>query len=170
MLYHDSDQHVIIIEDLGNLPTADVWLQTPNLDRALIMETAENLGIFLADLHLSTTSENRSSLSNSFANEDRKRVVFDFAVEPLKQILEEFNIPQRDKIYETVETEFYKAQQNGFSHVFSMGDLWTSSVLVSESSGETKIGLIDWEFACLASPSQDIGQFGKSSCDLSISL
>lgn len=159
LLHHDPSQHILVIEDLGFLPSVDRWLQsTPELSDTIISSVSSNLGIFLANLHSSTTSENRTWLEEQFENEDAIDVVFSTAVEPILAILHDYNIAEAQKIYNFLVTEFHKERQDRASHVFSMGDLWTGSILV-EPRGD-KIGVIDWEFATLAAPNQDIGQLG----------
>ena len=40
--------------------------------------------------------------------------------------------------------------------VFSVGDLWPPSIIMSEDS--VNLGIIDWEFAGFAAPMQDMAQ------------
>ena len=160
LLKHDDANHVLIIQDLGNHPTADVWLRTPDLPREVLTNTGSVLGSFLADFHLSTP-EDIQFLSRQFENEDMSNVVFATAVEPIKAILEKFHFPDSTKIYEAVVQEYNKFQKRESNKIFSMGDLWPASILVNQSPDKVELGLIDWEFACVSPPSQDIGQFGE---------
>jgi hypothetical protein len=170
LLHHDPVQYTLIIEDLGNLPALDDWLETTKeLSTSGITSVATKLGMFIADFHVSTNSENRSSLAKSFKNDDMIDVVFSAAVQPILAILQDYNIPNAEEIYKIVTTEFRDVQQDVSHHVVNLGDLWTGSILVNEDG--TKIGIIDWEFAMLASPSQDMGQFGlTTACCILLTL
>jgi aminoglycoside phosphotransferase (APT) family kinase protein len=160
LLYHDPSLHVLIIEDLGVLPSVDKWLEiSRNMPESVISAISSDLGSFLADIHSSTTPENHAWLQEQFKNADAKAVVFAAAVEPILAILQEYDIPDAQSIYEFLEDEFRREDDELASHVFSMGDLWTGSILVAEQGD--KVGIIDWEFATLAQPSQDIGQLGR---------
>ena len=162
LLKHHEPNHVLIIQDLGNHPTLDVWLRTPDLPQHIIVEAGSTLGNFLADFHLSTSREDVERLSRHFENKDVQNVVFTVAVEPIKAILERFQVPDAVEIYDAILHEFNDSYRRDPSNkVFSMGDLWPPSILVKQS-GNTSLGLIDWEFACVAPPSQDMGQLGIS--------
>jgi hypothetical protein len=162
LLHHDPPLYILIVEDLGELPSVDKWLETTSLCDSIISSVSSDLGLFLANLHSSTTPENHTWLGEQFKNEDATDVVFSAAVEPVLAILRDYNIPDATSIYDFLVTEFHHEHKDRESHVLNMGDLWTGSILV-DPRGD-KIGVIDWEFATLAAPSQDIGQLGSFRC------
>jgi 5-methylthioribose kinase len=157
LLFHDDDKYILIIEDLGELQTVDKWLET-TLSTSAITTTASKLGSFLADFHLCTSPHIIPRLQEEFKNDDAMEVVFSAAVEPVLGILQEYQIPDAPSLYEFVAAEFKATRQETQSHILCMGDLWTGSILVGEDG---KIGVIDWEFATMGAPSQDIGQLGS---------
>lgn len=127
----------------------------------------EDLGTFLADFHLATTSQYREYLSTQFKNDDLHEVIYAQVIQPVLGILTEYDIPNAEHIYEIIEREFHDVQQ--FTQkVLNLGDLWPGSILVAQN--ETKVGVIDSEFAGLAHPSQDKGQFGFSLPPIGLTL
>jgi aminoglycoside phosphotransferase (APT) family kinase protein len=161
LLHHDPSYHILIIEDLGELPSVDKWLEkSHNVPESTLSSISSDLGSFLADIHSCTTPENHAWLQEQFKNADAKKVVFAAAVEPILAILQDYDIPDAQSIYEFVVDEFGREDEDLASLVFSMGDLWTGSILVADHGD--RVGIIDWEFATLAPPSQDIGQLGWS--------
>jgi Phosphotransferase enzyme family len=150
----------LIIEDLAELKTVDKWIEsTEGLCSARLSSIATELGSFLADFHLSTAYPPCASLRQKFKNEDAMDVVLSAAVEPVLGILQDYDIPDAQALYDYVVSEFNDARQDTQSHILCMGDLWTGSILV----GESTIGVIDWEFATMGTPSQDAGQLGSFS-------
>ena len=168
LLHHDVAQHILIIEDLGSLSTVDQWLE---MDKHLLESQSaavgEVLGTFLADFHLSTTTQNREYLATQFKNNDIHNVIYSQVIQPVLDIINEYDIPNAKHIYEIIEREFRHVQQFP-QKVLNLGDLWPGSILVGQSA--TTVGVIDWEFAGLAHPSQDIGQFGLSPHPIGLTL
>lgn len=157
LLYHDPTQHILILEDLENLPTLDKWLaQTPESSMDTITSVATDLGTFLADFHTSTVPDNRESLSEIFSNEDMREVVFAAAVEPILDILNRYKVEDAQTVYDIVVNDFQEGRKDSKRLVLNLGDLWTGSILVEKDGSE--VGVIDWEFANLGPASQDIGQ------------
>ena len=160
MLHYDGVQHILIIEDLGNVSTIDKWLEmSTELSDSTIAEVGTDLGVFLADFHQSTTYLHREFLAAQFQNDNIQKVIYSQVVQPVLDILDECNIVNAKRIYEIIEKEFHDVQQFP-EKVLNLGDLWPGSIVVAQNG--TKVGVIDWEFAGLAHPCQDIGQFGSS--------
>jgi hypothetical protein len=165
LLHHDVAQHILIIEDLGSLYTVDKWLER---DKDLLVSAeGKVLGTFLADFHLSTTSQNREHLATQFKNNDIHDVIYAQVIQPVFDILNEYDIPNTKRIYEIIEGEFRDVEQFP-QKLLNLGDLWPGSILVAQSANT--VGVIDWEFAGLAHPSQDIGQFGLSPHPIRLTL
>jgi hypothetical protein len=160
LLHHDVAQHILIIEDLGSLSTVDKWLEgDTDLLESQTAVVGEHLGTFLADFHLSTTTQNREYLATQSKNDDIHNVIYAQVVQAVLDILNEYDIPNAKHTYEIIEREFRDVQQFP-QKVLNLGDLWPGSILIGQIS--TTVGVIDWEFAGLSHPSQDIGQFGLS--------
>lgn len=143
---------------MGSLDTIDKWLErAEGISDTIIDAVGADLGTFLADLHLSTTSRNREYLAAQFKNDDAQDVVYTQVVQPVLGILDEYMVPNANQVYEIIEKEFRVVPQL-HEMIFNLGDLWSGSIMVSQTG--SLVGVIDWEFAGLARPSQDIGQFG----------
>jgi hypothetical protein len=62
---------------LGSLSTVDKWLEgDKDLLKSQSAAVGEVLGTFLADFHLSTTSQNREYLASHFRNDDIHKVIY----------------------------------------------------------------------------------------------
>ena len=147
-----------MIEDLGDMQTVDKWLDTgEDLSITTITTTASRVGFFLADFHLGTSPQRVEWLRVAFKNDNAKEVVFWGAIAPILRILREYHIPDAEILYDFLVDEFRASNQASEEQIFCMGDLWTGSLLVGENC---EIGVIDWEFATMGAPSQDIGQLG----------
>ena len=177
MLLHDTEHHVLIITDLGaGLLVLDQWLvpalsdsetRTPP-DTDACRDVGMRVGQFLASVHGLDIS---SFDARQFANADKGRLVREEVVGKMGGIFERFGYTGTpvENWCATIEDEFEAGCNNAGTGVFSVGDLWTGSVLVSVD-GST-VGLVDWEFAGEARPLQDMAQFCASNicvCHLSV--
>jgi thiamine kinase-like enzyme len=99
-----------------------------------------------------------------FINKDTERLVRDEVVNKIDELFEQFGVGRDDGGKEKekwCKADFeegcrYNASPGRTKDVFSIGDLWTGSFLVS-SCGE-RVGLVDWEFAGEGRPLQDMAQ------------
>jgi 5-methylthioribose kinase len=165
LIYHDFIEQNVITEDLGNLTTLDKLLETKGeLSPSIICSAAKKLGSFLADFHLSTNSRNRNVLVQDFTSRRLAEIVYGATVEPTLGILREYNIPNAQKVHEIVEAEFHRVRQDDNHRVINHGSLRIESILATEDG--TNFGIINWEFATYAAPSQDIGRFCMSIYEL----
>ena len=155
VLHHDDQRHMLVITDLGdNLSTIDKWLEN-NPDRDQLLDVAQRLGGFLATLHgLKFTEETFQTLDNPDIVEAIERDV----VVRVAEIMDTFHIEKDESrtLGEMVKTEYRKTPERW---VFSVGDLWIGSILVSQL-GET-VAIVDWENAGRGKPLQDMAQFGR---------
>lgn len=163
LLYEDHEQHILVLQDLGNnLIEIDKWLaRNPRPSKDLCNEIGERLGALLAAVHgLSFSFEEfkNPSVGDMLANE---------VVGRMDDMLKQFGVPDetRTLLCETINNEFEEGQRNKGKGLFSVGDLWTGSILLSEDS--EKVCLIDWEFAGEGRPLQDMAQLGESADKLS---
>ncbi|KIM91442.1 hypothetical protein PILCRDRAFT_632 [Piloderma croceum F 1598] len=138
----DEHRHVLVLEDLGeDLITVDEWLCPPS-DVGPAVETCKSagarVGFMLAASHSDAALHERLGLKE-FVNPDAIDLWANGLVGKIKEILclHGKNGPQKT--------------------MFSNGDLWTGSILIS-SAEEDEIGLIDWEFAGEERVFQDLCQ------------
>jgi hypothetical protein len=170
VLLHDTENHVLIMTDLGTgLLTLDEWLipalsnspahdRTPPPDADACRDVGMRVGQFLAAIH----SMDMSSIdSERFVNEDTRRLVKELVIDKMGEAFERFGYTgaQAQGWCATIADEF-EAGVSGGRGVFSMGDLWTGSILVNADG--SMVGLVDWEFAGEARPLQDIAQLCAS--------
>ena len=158
-LLHDCERNVLVIEDLGDMCTVDRWLEeSTEQSESMIVDFATKLGAFLAEFHLSTNTQNREYLRTQFRNDDIHGVIYAQVIRPVLGILQDYHISNFNEVYGIIEKGFHDTHKHPYE-ILSLGDLWPGSILISQSRNE--IGVVDWEFAGLAHPSQDIGQFGS---------
>ncbi|KAF5343327.1 hypothetical protein D9758_014194 [Tetrapyrgos nigripes] len=185
LLHHDQDNNILIIEDLGTgLLLLDEWLATPAVadtasrrrqtppsdSEAVVRNVGERLGKLLASLHGMKLSDEPEALQE-FVNPTVSGFIAEEVVGKMSGYLEKYTnleANRKDRICSLIQTDFEEGN-SGFSGggngdarerpgVFSVGDLWTGSILVSENA--ERIGLIDFEFAGKARPLQDMAQLG----------
>jgi len=174
----------------GSGNTAD---PPPSPDPETCKSVGTRLGTILASVHCDATLLSKSQTVTEdgqlwFENPDTKDLVRDEIVGRILPILRPHFDPDTDKpekLAKIISQDF----ENGFldtiirsssspscdsnisTSMFSMGDLWTGSILVGLSpaspntnpnvtvdSTEVELGLIDWEFAAPARIGQDIAQ------------
>ncbi|KAL0579300.1 hypothetical protein V5O48_002698 [Marasmius crinis-equi] len=155
VLFHDNQRHMLVITDLGDdLSTIDKWIGTnPGGDK--VAGVARRLSGFLATLHTLDVPE--SSLQN-LDNPDVVEAIERNVVDRVNDTLETFQIEKKEarQLGEMLKTA-YRAKPERW--VFSVGDLWIGSILVSPL-GE-KVAVVDWENAGRGKPLQDLAQFAS---------
>jgi hypothetical protein len=180
VLLFDDTNHVLIITDLGNdLLTLDQWLLPPLLNPSSEPNSSEikttpepelcnnvgaRLGALLAAVHGMNVSR---AVLEQFKNEEAKRLIRCQVIDNVSRLLQKPGLDEiaekgeRQKCCAAIEADFEEECKSGgrLDGVFSVGDLWTGSVLVSPN-GET-VGLVDLEFAGEGSALQDIAELGS---------
>ncbi|KAK9247939.1 kinase-like domain-containing protein [Lipomyces tetrasporus] len=171
LLQHDAENHILILEDLGNLPTLSEYL-TPlskrrqsQSDIAILHQIGWRLGQFLADLHSKSALDTLGTKTlKGFENPSMVKVVRESAVSPIVKYLEKFDIQDAEQLVQVV-TEDFDRDLLDEEKCFTVGDLWTGAILISEADfngdvittneqvqsdvdgNEPKLGVIDWEFS-----------------------
>ena len=175
-----------MLEDLGEwMKPLDSWMypafvsspeHPPSMEACISVGT--RLGNIIASIHCDRALVLGSqALTDSgrpwFENPDTKGVVREQVVDKILPILQPRIDPGADMtervtkiIYQDFERGFLETLHPSSSFarlMFSMGDLWTGSIIAGASPGsdattEVEVGLIDWEFASLARIGQDIAQ------------
>ena len=196
MLEFFKDERVLVLQDLGEwMQPLDCWMYLPTstTESPPSLETCGSvgtrLGRFLASVHCNTTllSESQKLTDDGklwFENPDTKDLTRDKIMGRVLPILQPWNdieTGRTEKIAKLISQDFersfldvlYSPSSPSFGvpqSMFSMGDLWTGSIIVgapptapspnpsSDALAEVNIGLIDWEFAAPTRIGQDITQ------------
>ena len=188
---------MLVLQDLGKqMKPLDSWMypsSTSTIEFPPSLETCSSvgtrLGRILASVHCDPALLLKSqTLADNgklwFENPDAKDLIRAEIVEKVLPILRPWIDPETgrtEKIARVISRDF----EHGFletlhlssspsfdvpQSMFSMGDLWTGSIIVDASPAtsssdpnfgammEAKVGLIDWEFASPARIGQDIAQ------------
>jgi len=182
----------LVLQDLGEwMRPLDAWMH-PSTESPPSLETCSSvgkrLGNVLASVHCDATLLLKSqTLADDgkawFENPATKDLVREEIVKKVFPILQPRIDPETDRaekiariISQDFDHGFLETLHPSSSHapvvqqsMFSMGDLWTGSIIVGASptasssnpsfgATEVEVGLIDWEFASPARIGQDIAQ------------
>jgi hypothetical protein len=150
LLHHDLDEHIIIMEDLGDLESLTEHLKymTPlngmaHGDQQAYKELGNRLGGFMADLHSQNTLQRlRYKRENHFENPVVHGVILHNMIIPIFRRLTDFGIPHPEVLYNRIEQDHIRPHEP-WEQNFRLGDLWTGSVLLDWP----RLCVIDWEFA-----------------------
>ncbi|PFH52120.1 hypothetical protein AMATHDRAFT_46485 [Amanita thiersii Skay4041] len=170
-IWFDEHEHVLALEDLGEeLVTLDDWLCSaggfPELD---VCETVgSRLGEALAVVHTDERLRERLDRTD-FVNPDTAELVGEEVVGKIQELLNQYLPTDAEDPYlatsisTIIKNEYTRNDSTPEASIFSNGDLWTGSVLISKGGDaniNTKplVGVIDWEFAGAGRVLQDIGQ------------
>jgi tRNA A-37 threonylcarbamoyl transferase component Bud32 len=152
LLHHDSDAHIIIMEDLGRLDslTAQLKYMTPlrgniHEEQEAYKELGTRLGGFMAELHSPSTLERLGHKRGKyFDNPSIRGVIYDNMVVPIRRRLADFGISDAEVLYERIAQDHLRPLEF-WEQNFMLGDLWTGSVLLDWP----RLCVIDWEFASI---------------------
>lgn len=151
LLAFEPEYSLLWMEDIGSGPDLYHWLmQIPCLER--IAHRAQELALFLADLHAYSSSHRR--LAEDFYNFEvqatRLRVQYDLAAWLPQNLYE-------DRVYTELRQAVYALGEQLLKpgKCLIMGDLWPASICMTEQG----IRLLDWEFVHWGQPAQDLGHF-----------
>jgi hypothetical protein len=150
LLHHDSDGHIIIMADLGDLESLTEHLKcmTPlsgksHEEQQAYKELGTRLGGFMADLHSPRTLQKLGhKRADYFENPAVHGVIHHNMVIPIFRRLTDFSIPDPEVLYNRIEQDHIR-QHEHWEQNFRLGDLWTGSVLLDWP----RLCVIDWEFA-----------------------
>jgi hypothetical protein len=169
LLFHDEEEHVLVLSDLGNLPNlsdvfstlggyvptvsppptsvSDVTLQRPLFYYVAI---SDKIGSFFARLHSSATlaqvvdSPDRGG--KFLHNSKTREVVHEFAIKPIKALLDSFpdilDAAQFKVLYQRIEDDFLR-ETLGDEPTLALGDCWTGAILVGIDEENLTVGVID---------------------------
>lgn len=149
-LHFDADAHVLVMEDVGAVPTLRRWLQTAGAD-ALSERAASigrRLGAFIGRLHRRTWGN--ADVAARFDNRAMQQTRHAVQYQAIGDLLARQGIPDAEALGTRAEAVGQRFLQPG--RCLTMGDLWPPSVLVCPRD----LRLIDWELAHFGQPEQDV--------------
>ncbi|KAF8875331.1 hypothetical protein CPB84DRAFT_445927 [Gymnopilus junonius] len=183
LMWHDSYQNVLWIEDLGNmrsfseilLDDSTSWERdSENNVRSPLKEIAPDLGTFLARLH-ATTSNPPTRLVASLTSSSNPDAFHDYLA---NMVLENLKRPQAGVsgaearfLADRVRTGLKEnAKLAGKDVCFGMVDFWPENVLVdlditdddakdTRSLRSARCGLVDWEYFGPTNAASELGNF-----------
>ncbi|KAG8739391.1 hypothetical protein FRC12_016340 [Ceratobasidium sp. 428] len=136
LIHHDPNAYVLLMSDLGHDSlTLDRWLTSvcPSVEAATAV-----------DLQL------------DFTNPGARELVLDVAVRAVNDNLLKCGIdPAEAAALTQAAVDMFVRQGEWDANVFSLGDCWPKSLLILAGDG---LAVIDWEFAGMDAPLQDVGQ------------
>jgi 5-methylthioribose kinase len=146
-LLYKADQSLLIMEDIGPVPTIDSWIN----EAGDLVALGELLGRFIGLLH--KTTFNDPNLGNKFNNKSiqqtRNQIQYQPAADYAGKIISIRNTNLKTRTRALGETLLKPGK------CLVMGDLWPASILIENNN----LRLIDWEFVHFGRPLQDVGHF-----------
>jgi 5-methylthioribose kinase len=150
LVHADLDAHILVMEDIGEVPTLHRWLRTADAAalRRRASDVGKGLGAFVGRLHRQTSGRDRCAarFHNAPVQETRYAVQY----QAVADLLRRADVADADALGSRAEALGEKLLSPGRCLV--MGDLWPPSVLVTPGA----LRVIDWEFAHYGQPAQDI--------------
>ncbi|KAG8681456.1 hypothetical protein FRC08_015631, partial [Ceratobasidium sp. 394] len=157
LIHHDQSAYMLLMSDLGHDSlTLDEWLVSacPSVEQAAAVGT--RFGSFFAKLNGLKDADLGSYTKPDFTNPEARQLVIDVVARGGNANLLKCGVDSAEADALTqLAVEMFTRQGEGGRKVFSSGDCWTKSLLVLSNDG---LGVIDWEFAGMNAPLQDLGQ------------
>lgn len=150
VLFFDKTNWVLILEDVGNVPSLKSWLK-PGVDVDLAASKGEALGNYLANIH-NNTAGNESILSNFTGNETAKSLSSTLYFKCLPQVAQSYGYSGEHIRQAASRGEKDVLEAN---EVLTLGDFWTGNVLVGEDG---TLFVVDLELAKPGTAEFDVGQ------------
>jgi len=166
LIWHDDEEKVLWIEDLGNMMTLSQVLLSETQDEegenrkaAKMNKIATELGSFVVEMYRATANPPEAFLSYMVSLSDRSQI-FDFLTTMVCDNLKESGVDavEASALAERVRQGLKDRNEEGIC--LGMGDFWSESVLIE--LGETiepRCGLVDWEFFGGTSAAGELGTF-----------
>lgn len=140
---------VLLMEDVGDVPSLDQWLRKANLRAA--SGHGRRLGRFIGRLHASTHDE--AAYEDVFNNQPMQETRLAVQYRGVADMLGAAGVHDAEALGARAESLGKTLLEPGCC--LTMGDLWPPSVLVSENG----LRLIDWELAHYGRPLQDVAHW-----------
>lgn len=149
----NPDDHVLLMEDLGDAPPLDQWLREAE-GRCRDSESVKRgrwLGRFIGRLHARTLGD--ASVADAFDNRPMQETRLAVQYRGVTDMLKAGGVDDAEVLGERAESLGVALPEPG--RCLTMGDLWPPSVLVVEEG----LRLIDWELAHYGRPLQDVAHW-----------
>lgn len=140
---------VLLMEDVGDVPSFDRWLRTAETRTA--SEHGRRLGHFLGQLHAHTCNE--AAYAEAFNNRPMQETRLAVQYRGVADMLRTGGVDDAEGLGRRAELLGETLLETG--HCLTMGDLWPPSVLVTGNG----LRLIDWELAHYGRPLQDVAHW-----------
>ena len=152
-LHVDTDPHVLVMEDIGDVPTLGRWLRgaTDEERTRRAADIGRTLGRFIGRLHRATMDDERyaEAFNNLRVQETRYAVQY----QAVANLLARRGVADARALGDRAEHLGKRLLRSG--RCLTMGDLWPPSVLVLDDG----LRFIDWELSHYGQPAQDIAHF-----------
>lgn len=144
---------ILIMEDLGDLPTLDRWLRTtdPTVVEETVPVLGARLGSFIGQLHARTCDV--EVYEEAFDNQAMQETRYTVQYQGVTTMLSQGGVPDAEAL--GARAEALGRALKGPGQCLTMGDLWPRSILIN---GE-ELRLIDWELAHYGRPLQDVAHW-----------
>jgi len=173
LIWHDEEENVLWIEDLGNMVTLSQVLLAETQDEeeeirkaALMNKIATELGSFVVEMYRATSNPPEAFLSYMLSLSDRSEILDFFAI-MVRDNLKGRGVDavEASALAERVREGLKDRDEEGVC--LGMRDFWSESVLIdlgetTHRSGEKiepRCGLVDWEFFGGTSAGGELGTF-----------
>jgi 5-methylthioribose kinase len=154
-VYADPVNHVLVMEDLGDVPTLGRWLRSTADEKAPAHtpQIGQWLGAFIGRLHRSTLGD--ETAAETFDNRAMQETRHAIQYQAVADLLRRGGVADADVLGRRAEALGETLLGPGLC--LTMGDLWPSSVLVAPD--DAGLRLIDWELAHYGQPLQDLAHW-----------
>ncbi|KAG8694477.1 hypothetical protein FRC09_009825 [Ceratobasidium sp. 395] len=156
LIHHDPNAYVLLMSDLGHDSfTLDHWLTSvcPSVEAATAAGT--RFGSFFARLG-GLKYVVIPDLQLDFTNPGARELILNVAVRAVNDNLLKCGIdPAEAEVLTQSAVDMFVRHGEWETKVFSLGDCWPKSLLVLAGDG---LAVIDWEFAGMDAPLQDVSQ------------
>jgi tRNA A-37 threonylcarbamoyl transferase component Bud32 len=149
LLDYDEQDHVMVMEDVGECPDLGTWLHQWPRPECSQRDVGRLLGQFIGLLHVQSANDPR--LAEAFDNASIQRTRLEVQYRAIGQLCHKAGLPDAVELGERAAAFGERLQGPGICVI--MGDLWPPSVRVTGAG----LRLIDWELAHFGRPSQDVG-------------
>ena len=157
LIHHDSEEHVIIMTDLGSsIVRVDNWLtQDPPPNTEDIERIARDLGRFFAEFVIATIEPNVELLSHFPSNLGLMNQFDTYLVNNLKVVFQSHGVSDAEILIKRVEDAARDRSQTNLC--LGMVDLWRNNIFID---CDKNICLIDWEHFGLSNASYEMSLLG----------
>lgn len=160
-IWHDDENDVLWIEDLGNMKTlSQILLLDAVIETAHIQEFATVLGRFLSEFFQATANPPEPWIAQTTSPESHSLYHY-LTTLVLKNCREIGDVTEAEALVLSERAgEAWRAKAEAEDVCLGMVDFWPGNILV-ELGEFGRCGLIDWEYFGLTSASSELGMLRK---------